>query len=198
MPSKYNRNHRKPILTIVEGGERTYIHPYSYSEGADTHNNKIHFLDTPEFPPNQEKGSGPEDFVYRYDSSLLSKGWNIVRRFWRTVQKARRGGFYHWSIHWNTTVPVFCMDIYRGSTISVPGTLNPSYQGQKLTDTYYLTPSQEWIKRKLGDWLVEKPPKFDTDESETFFSEARNSYLTWAGSQIKMGRKIAFLTSLDT
>ncbi len=189
----------KTLFTIVEGGERTYVHPYSYSEESI---NKILFLDTPECPVDQKFTQN--NFMYKYEASLFRKGWDIVRRIWKTARKC--GHYRNWSIYWNSTVPVYGLDIYRESSISVPGTLLPSDPGQNLTDTCYLIPSQEWIKRKLGEWLT-APNRSDVTASITdtktgkvtsFHDYERNSYLTWADSQVKLGRKIAFITSLDT
>ncbi len=201
----------KTLFTIVEGGERTYIHPYSYSENVG---NTVKFLKTPEFAPHQVETE--TDSLYRYQKGLyrnlplyVARSIpHLVKFVWKFAKDWSKFKFsFQYLEHcWTTIFPVYCADIYRGNTISVPGTLLPSDPGQKLTDTCYLIPSQEWIKRKLGEWLTAPNPEFafailtdpKTGKVTSFYDYERNSYLTWADSQVKLGRKIAFLTSLDT
>jgi hypothetical protein len=197
-------NSRKTILTITEGSERTYIHPYSYYRGGLAHLNTIQFLRTPEFKPHQEETES--DFLYdiikgKYGKFFRFQGhriWdNLVRRIWALLKFMWQHKLPVRLLHytWKNQYPVFCADIYRRSSISVPGTLVPSGRGQKMTDTAYLIPSQEWIKSKLWDWLLE-PNRFYSLHDLHIMT--RNSYLTWASEQVKMGRTIAFLSSLDT
>jgi hypothetical protein len=122
-------------------------------------------------------------------------------------------GLRLFSIMWDCIVPIYCADIYRGPTITTPGTLTPSHAGSKLTESYYLIPSQERLKSKLREWLFAP----DLASEKAFLSEKysplhrilypvwityheheRNSYLTWARKQVEWGRKIGFLSSLDT
>ena len=199
-------NSRKTILTITEGGEWTYIHPYSYSLD-DLSDNKFHILETEvEIDQNYTECEVLSCITPRYNLSYLAAA---VRRFWKTDKFWGRPyslleGFLY---SWRTKRPVFCSELYKGPRIRVPGTLVPSIRGQRMTDTAYLIPSQEWIKRKLGEWLS-APPRNDgivgsilnlkTGVSVSLEDYERNSYLTWARKQVELGRKVAFLTSLDT
>jgi hypothetical protein len=200
MSSKYQKNHSKPLLTIVEGGERTYIHPYSYYEDQRLPaKNSVKFLTTPEFSPHQQ---GQIDWLPPYQMGYIKRAWNTVRRVGAVLKITglKPSGLRLFSIMWDCVVPIYCADIYRGPTITTPGTLTPSHAGSKLTDSYYLIPSQEWLKKKLEDWLNKMPSVKPSwyDPFNSYFEEERNSYLTWATEQVKMGRKIAFLSSLDT
>jgi len=209
MSSKNNQNRPKTLLTIVEGGERTYIHPYSYSENGK---NSIHFLRAPEFPPHQV---GQVNWFIPYQVGYIKRVWNFVRRVAAVLKRCGPGlsGLRYFSIMWDCTIPVYCTDIYSGPTITTPGTLTPSHAGSKLTESYYLIPSQERLKSKLREWLFAP----DLASEKAFLSEKysplhrilypvwityheheRNSYLTWARKQVEWGRKIGFLSSLDT
>jgi hypothetical protein len=125
----------------------------------------------------------------------------IVRRFWRTLEKCSFWRLLDFKREWENIRPVVGADIYRGSTITVDGTLTPSMAGSKWTDTSYLIPSQEWLAQKLQEWTFQKRPESDINYTVggiDYHDYERNSYLTWAQKQIELGRKIGFFSSLDT
>jgi hypothetical protein len=210
----------KTLFTVVEGGERTYIHPFSYYDAGDRNGkNTLQFLGTPEFAPDQKETE--TDFLYQLQKGAyrnpityrFRRFWDFtVRRFLHTFRRWSKYGnlrlLRNLSIYWDNMTPIYCASIYNGC-ITVPGTINVSYPGMKLTDSCYLIPSQGWLRAKLIKWIFEPrdpseeagfwmgPPDFKV-EQRYYHDEVRNSYLTWANEQVESGRKIAFLSSLDT
>ena len=209
------------LFPITEGSERTYVHPYSYYDAGTPFDrncrNKVKFITTGEFAPHQELAE--TDFLYELQKGCYGNRWqqflyklrytwdHVVRRSWALLQYLQKHKLplkFAYRM-WTLQFPVYCASIYHGPRISVPGTLSAN---SKWTETYYLIPSQEWIKKKLANWLVESSKNGHNDLSQLspgdansyteYHDKVRNSYLTWVEEQVKLGRKIAFLTSLDT
>ena len=207
--SEKKQKRPKTVLTIVEGDERTYIHPFSYYDFDFEYLNKILLLETPEFEVDQIWHR--TDLMKREASGTI---FTLVRRFWRTLKRCGCRRLLDFKTEWGNIRPVVGVNIYRDSTISVDGTLTPSIAGSKWTDDPYLIPSEEWIKLKLREWLF-LPRKEGTEsyiietvrcnfggpdiQRKVFcHDKIRQSYLTWAKTQVSCGRKIGFFTSLDT
>jgi hypothetical protein len=200
----------KTLFTVIEGSERTYIHPFSYYDGGDKGGkNTLQFLSTPEFAPDQvatetdflyelQKGAYKNPTIYR-----LRRFWDFtVRRFFCAFSKWSKYGslrlLHNLPIYWSSVTPVYCAEIYDGWNISVPGTIVVSHPGMKLTDSCYLIPSQDWLSNKIFAWLYAQVDKSWEPEWQHQHVAERNAYLRWINKQVSLGRKIAFLSSLDT
>lgn len=198
-----------PITITNGGGERLYIHPIAVEVGryGALTSNKINilYLTTGEFRPN------PSDYSC-LDEGLLFRVvtehnpiYTLVKRLWylyikRLIVSIKLAWSYKTSgLGWwkyigpiySCTFPVIANDIYEHQLAGFNQLV--VQDKENLVEDYYMNPSQKWLTQQVDEWVNKKYPEHDN-----YHHRYQEHYKEWRDKQLKAGREIIFLCSLDT
>ncbi len=178
-------------ITIFEGGERLYVYPFSYY-GYYRKNNKVFYLNPSEFYP--YKNDHIIDAYGSYWSQImqiygLRRLWYVYLKkvlvsVWRSI-RSRDMGLFPWYLR---TSAAFIAADYPDIRISIEGQLSVN-DPRRMTASFCLVPSTKYIDWRISEWMKLKDP--------TMFHEIA-LFRQWKIEQVKLGRKIDYLCSLDT
>lgn len=185
-------------ITVTEGGERLYIHPIAVDK--DLRKNKILYFKGNEFPP-------------KYNIYILTKSWfsqllfNKKKYLWYAYIKPfiltikdTLINCWEWKSKYPLKlftqefivghVPIIAKDIFYGY-ITVHGQLELHDPDGWTDNTYYLTPSQKYLHKRMEEWL-------NKEDQDDFDRENRQEFNEWKNKVTSEGLIIVYLCSLDT
>jgi hypothetical protein len=188
-------------LTVIETGERLLLTPVSidtddiYSRESST--NRIHYYEATEFPP-FNPDSQPFFYADRYLS--ISKKHRIIKlalNLWYrkikptriALSRAKAAGKYFWRIYKSTRrslIPIW-VHSHSGFTTYIRDQL-VIQDPEALTETYYLVPSQKYLKLRFEERLQEA-----LDDPTDWGHEEAIAYTKWEGKMKRTGMEIFYI-----
>jgi hypothetical protein len=181
---------RESSIKVMIGGERLYVFPYSVDRMTKFHKLPIVYLVDSEQTP-----YACEDVLNWEEANF---GWYVPlwQRLWYAVFKRMLVAMWRawinrswFSIELHAAVP-FRATSYPQIRLGLQNQLIVEDPG-RCTDTVYLVPSQDWIRLQLEARLVPGgyPTHWDSDVQY---------YQTWKEEQVRLGREVRYLVSMDT
>ncbi len=210
-------------------GEDLHITPIAVKEGVryPLQHNKVWYYNANEFAPYSHDRC-LDYFWATGDISITRQVWyRTIKRFlvalWRTVSYHLHG--IRWNKyfitdliwHYQTGVPFTACEIYP-TAIHVRGQLSVS-DPSNLTDTYYLVPSQKYLRQRVAEWIrytrtsvakySKKNPNWQTPDEDDdgndfdYFAtkcnlEDMQVFCSWYRQIRKHGYAVKFIAELDT
>lgn len=183
-------------IKIVEGGERLYVHPFSVARCSTA---AVHYLTDNECEAYQN------DYLIKLERYPPGyKLHNLFKRIWYFVGLRVLVGTKRWlAFQWNYTKRFWKWEI--GSLeqfilLAEPFIatdypelrLHVRYQlavndPDRISDVYYLNPSQHWIRNQINIGLISNNLGHDQED-----------FVNWRKHQLELGRDIQYIVSLDT
>lgn len=186
------RNLKK--IDISLGGERLYVQPFSYVDRYNSPQNKIFYFYSEIYPyENYNILNINNQTIYLYDCNFFIRLWYwLILRLWvifKAIGKYYKFDFSYFYKYFNFYIPVIASD-NPDIRFSLPHQIYVEDEFG-LTHTYYLAPTDEWVEEQIA--LLFKDSNWIEDHEKIY-----HRYLSWRDGEVLKGRRIGFLTSIDT
>lgn len=205
-------------ISVFEGGEDLFVYPFSVHPNITNQQNKIVYLNPDEFLPNKNDYILDARYSYICQFLKMDKILSLKRIWYCHIKKflvALKRSFRFmaefnfdkeaWKGFWSTTGWLYTCSVpflaasYPDIRISIRGQLMVK-DDDRMTNTYYLNPSQRYLNKRVMDWIEKSLEEEDIDENgyENAYKKDAKALKKWMEEERNKGREIHYLVSLDT
>lgn len=206
-------------IQVREGGERLYLHPFSYKDERYWEN-KVIYTHPDEFRPYStflhtlDSDDGMAKQIVLGGRPLASLWYLYIKKFLKVLAYTTKWTFrpfsaryvcvnlaYFWYTlkHTYSTMAVLWAADYPGFRFSVQNQLLVD-DPEGHTTTIYLVPSEKYLRKRMFEYLYEDGDRWEGEEPTYYRSDLSKKVeiLKWVKREMGCGRKIGCLASVDT